>query len=155
MRDSRMPTEMLDESQNAFFCDTLPPAKGCRADGCRPRVSPAEGKAGKRTNGFCTPPAYNQEEKAARSPVFPRFPHARERLCGKNFSSLRQEENFFQQRNPVFAARKRASRRRNVPYGQFLSPFFNTLGAISALPPCRTGVAYGGETFVLAGNRGI
>ena len=150
-----MPTEMLDESQNAFFCDTLPPAKGCRADGCRPRVSPAEGKAGKRTNGFCTQPAYNQEEKAARSPVFPRFPHARERLCGKKSAALRQDGNFFQQRNSVFAARKRMPGRRNVPYGQFTRPFFNTSGAISALPPRRTGAAFGRKAYVLTWICGI
>ena len=134
---------------------TLPTAKGRRADGCRPRAGPRGGKAGTKTNGFCTREAPNQKEKAARSPVFPRFPHARKRLCGKKFSSLRQEENFFQQRNPVFAAQKRPPRRKNAPYGQLPRPFFNNSRPISALPPRHTGAASGGKAFVLTVFHGI
>ena len=52
--------------------------------------------------------------------------------------ALRQERNFFQQRNPVFAAQKRIPRRRNAPYGQFPRLIFNTSGAISAQPSRRT-----------------
>ena len=116
---------------------------------------PAKGKACKRTNGFCTQTASNQKKKAARSPVFPRFPHSREILCGKKFASLRQERNFFQQRNPVFAARKRPPGRRNVPYGQFPRPFFNTSPPISALPPRRMDAESGGKLSFLMGNHVI
>ena len=134
---------------------TLPTAKGRRADGCRPRAGPRGGKAGKKTNGFCTRKAPNQKGKAARSPAFPRFPHARKRLCGKKFSSLRQERNFFQQRNPVFAARKRPPRRKNAPYKQFLRPFFNNSPPISALPPRHRDAASSGKIFVLTVFHGI
>ena len=113
-----------DESRKPGFRDTLPPATGRRADGCRPRVSQAGREACKKAAGFCTRTASNQEKKSARSPAFSCFPHSREFLCGKKSASLRQEINFFQQRNPVFAARKRAKKRRNAPYGQFSRPFF-------------------------------
>ena len=150
--DSREPSGMQDESRWPFFSDTLPPATGCRADGRRPRVSRTGKKARKKTDGFCTRTASNQKEKAVRSPAFSRFPRSRKFLCGKKFSSLRQERNFFQQRNSVFAARKRPPRRRNAPYGQFSRPFFNTSGSISALPSRRTDADRGGKPSILTGK---
>ena len=116
---------------------------------------PVKEKAGKRTNGSRTRAASNQKEKPARSPAFPRFPHSREFLCGKKFASLRQERNFFQQRNSVFAARKRPPRRRNAPYGQFPRLFFNNSAPVSALPPHRTDAESGGKPSFLTGNPGI
>ena len=164
MRDSREPTETQSESGKPRFRDTLPPATGRRADGRSPRAIPTGRKACKTSAGFCTRTASNQKKKSAQSPVFPRFPHSREFLspvfprfphsreflCGKKFASLRQEINFFQQRNPVFAARKSPLRRRNAPYGQFPRPFFfNTSGSISSLPSRRTDAGEGGEHCTL------
>ena len=149
MRDSREPTETQSENGKPRFRDTLPPATGRRADGRSPRAIPTGRKACKTSAGFCTRTASNQKKKSAQSPVFPRFPHSREFLCGKKFASLRQEINFFQQRNPVFAARKSPLRRRNAPYGQFPRPFFNTSGSISSLPSRRTDAGEGGEHCTL------
>ena len=149
MRDSREPTETQSESGNPRFRDTLPPATGRRADGRSPRASRTGRKARKKSGGFCTRRASNQKGKTLQSPVFPRFPHSREFLCGKKFASLRQEINFFQQRNPVFAARKSPPRRRNAPCGQFPRPIFNTSGSISSLPSRRTDAGEGGEHCTL------
>ena len=149
MRDSREPTETQSENGKPRFRDTLPPATGRRADGRSPRAIPTGRKACKTSAGFCTRTASNQKKKSAQSPVFPRFPPARGFLCGKKFASLRQEINFFQQRNPVFAARKSPLRRRNAPYGQFPRPFFNTSGSISSLPSRRTDAGEGGEHCTL------
>ena len=151
-REPRGPSGMQDERRKPVFSDTLPPATGRHADGRRPRVSRTGKKARKKTDGFCTRTASNQKEKAVRSPAFSRFPRSRKFLCGKKFSSLRQERNFFQQRNSVFAARKRPPRRRNAPYGQFSRPFFNTSGSISALPSRRTDADRGGKPSILAGK---
>lgn len=116
---------------------------------------PVRGKACKRTNGFWTRKVSNQKKKSVRSPVFPRLPHSRKLLCGRKFASLRQERNFFQQRNSVFAARKRPPRRRNAPYGQFPPPFFNNSGPISVLPLLREDAEEGGNPYFLTENPGI
>ena len=123
------------------FRDTLPPATGRRADGRSPRAIPTGRKACKTSAGFCTRTASNQKKKSAQSPVFPRFPPARGFLCGKKFASLRQEINFFQQRNPVFAAQKSPPRRRNAPYGQFPRPILcrDAINRVSTVPPHRRG----------------
>ena len=120
-----------------------------------PPRRPVRGKAGKRTDGFCTREASNQEENAARSPVFPRFPHSRKRLCGKKFASLRQETNFFQQRNSIFAAQKRPPGRRNAPYGRFSRPFLCTdaINRVSTVPLHGRGIR--GKPSFLTGNSGI
>ena len=70
---------------------------------------PEGGMKDKRSAGFCTGEGSNQAENAARSPVFPGFPIFGEFLCGKKFPSLRQEENFFQQRNFILTAQKSSS----------------------------------------------
>ena len=151
-REPRGPAGTQGESRRPGFRDTLPSATGCRADGRSSRVSPWGEKACRMTNGFCTRKGSNQKGKAVRSPVFPRFPHSRRFLCGKKFSSLRQERNFFAQRNPVFAARKRPPRRRNVPYGQFSRLLFNNSASISVLPSRRMDAASGGKPSFLTGN---
>ena len=127
----------------------------CRptSDAVRTDAAPAsakrEKKLAKRQSGFARGKPPIRRKKSTRSPVFPRFPHSREFLCGKKFASLRQEINFFQQRNPVFAARKSPPRRRNAPCGQFPRPFFNTSGSISSLPSRRTDAGEGGEHCTL------
>ena len=143
------------ESRSPGLRDTLPPVAGCRADGCRPRVVRTGRKPCKTSGGFCTRAASNQAGKTSVAPLFCLFPHSRGFLCGKKFSSLRQERNFFQQRNPVFAARKRPPRRKNAPYKQFLHPFFNNSPPISALPPRHRDAASSGKTFVLTVFHGI
>ena len=155
MREPRGPAGMQDESRKPGFRDTLPPATGRRADGRRPRASRTGRKACKKAAGFCTRTASNQKEKSARSPVFPRFPHSREFLCGKKFASLRQEINFFQQRNSIFAAQKRPPRRRNAPYGQSSRLFFNTSGPISVLPPRHTDAGLDGKPCFLTRIHGF
>ena len=152
MRDSREPTETQSENGKPRFRDTLPPATGRRADGRSPRAIPTGRKACKTSAGFCTRTASNQKKKSAQSPVFPRFPPARGFLCGKKFASLRQEINFFQQRNSIFAAQKRPPRRRNAPYGQFSRLFFNTSRSISVLPPRRTDAENSGIPSILTRN---
>ena len=131
-------------ARHGMPCGRLPPPR-----------QPVRGKACKRTNGFCTRTASNQKEKAVRSPVFPRFPHSREFLCGKKFASLRQETNFFQQRNPVFAAQKRPPGRRNVPYGRFSRPFLCTdaINRVSTVPLHGRGIR--GKPSILIGNVGF
>ena len=120
-----------------------------------PPRQPVRGKACKKAVGFCTRKVPNQKEKAVRSPVFPRFPHSRKFLCGKKFASLRQEKNFFQQRNPIFTAQKRILRRRNAPYEQFSRPLFNTSGSIFSLPAHHTGAEQGGIPNFLAAFPGL
>ena len=122
---------------------------GCRADGGHPHVSRKGRKACKKVGVFCTRKVSNQKEKAVRSPVFPRFPHTRKFLCGKKFSSLRQERNFFPQRNSIFAAQKRPPWRRNASYGQFSCLFFNNSGAISTLSPRHDRAEQSGKTYFL------
>ena len=69
-----------------------------------------ERKDSKRTNGFCTQTGLpSRREKPPEAP----FPPL------STFPSLQQERNFFQHRNPVLAARKRTTRRRNAPYELF------------------------------------
>ena len=72
---------------------------------------------------FRAPPRPVWKRKTARSPLFPRFPHAGKPLCGKKFPSLRQERNFFQQRNSIFAAQKNGTGRRNARILHFSAPF--------------------------------
>ena len=143
------------ESRSPGLRDTLPPVAGRRADGCRPRVVRTGRKPCKTSGGFCTRAASNQAGKTSAAPLFCLFPHFRGSLCGKKFSSLRQERNFFQQRNPVFAARKRASRRRNAPYGQFPRPFFNTSRSKSVLPSRRTDAVSDEKSSILTEFPGI
>ena len=72
---------------------------------------------------FCAPPHPVWKRKTARSPLFPRFPHAGKPLCGKKFPSLLKETNFFQQRNSTFAAQKSGTGRRNARILHFSAPF--------------------------------
>ena len=155
MRDSREPTETQSENGKPRFRDTLPPATGRRADGRSPRAIPTGRKACKTSAGFCTRTASNQKKKSAQSPVFPRFPHSREFLCGKKFASLRQEINFFQQRNSIFAAQKRPLKRRNASYRQFSRPFLCTdaINRVSTVPLHGRGIR--GKPSFLTGNSGI
>ena len=72
---------------------------------------------------FRAPPRPVWKRKTARSPLFPRFPRAGKPLCGKKIPSLRQERNFFQQRNSIFAAQKNGTGRRNARILHFSAPF--------------------------------
>ena len=84
---------------------------------------PGGGLPDKKSAGFCTDESPNQTEKAARSPGFPRFPASGKFLCGRNFPSLRQDANFFQQRNFVWGVRRWTFCRRNAIYEHFPGVF--------------------------------
>ena len=155
MCEPRGSTGTQGESRSPGLRDTLPPVAGRRADGCRPRVVRTGRKPCKTSGGFCTRAAPNQTGKTSAAPLFCLFPHSRGFLCGKKFSSLRQERNFFQQRNPVFAARKRTLWRRNASYGRFSRPFFNSSGPVCVFPSLHGDAGLCGKPSILTGNAGI
>ena len=84
---------------------------------------PGGGLPDKKSAGFCTDESPNQTEKGVRSPGFPRFPASGKFLCGRNFPSLRQDANFFQQRNFVWGVRRWTFSRRNAIYEHFPGVF--------------------------------
>ena len=74
MREPRAPREMQDESRkpvSATFC--RPPRNAVRPEPA-PRVSPARGTAGKRTNGVCTRTDSIQSGKSPPKPCFSLLP---------------------------------------------------------------------------------
>ena len=76
-------------------------------------------------SGFVGASRPDRREKGVRSPVFPRFPSCPGFLCGKKFASLRQEENFFQQRNSVLCGKKRRGNGGNARMMHFSASVFN------------------------------
>ena len=74
MREPRAPRELQDESRkpvSATFC--RPPRNAMRPEPA-PRVSPARGMAGKRTNGVCTRTDSIQSGKSPPKPCFSLLP---------------------------------------------------------------------------------
>ena len=97
---------MQDESRNPVSRDTLPPATGCRADGCRPRVSQAGERLAKGQMDFVREKSPNRRKKPSEAPFFPAFHTpvdffaARNfRLCGKKEISFSKEIPFLPHKN--------------------------------------------------------
>ena len=73
IREPRGLAGVQDESRKPVSRDTLPPATGCRADGCRPRVSQAGERLAKRQSDFVRGNSPNRKKKPSEAPFFPAF----------------------------------------------------------------------------------
>ena len=137
IREPRGLAGVQDESRKPVSRDTLPPATGCRADGCRPRVSQA-GKGLQKGSRILYAEILQIERKSRPKPRF-------SPLSTLPGISLRQEIFVFAARKKFLSAKKSCFCRTKTPaeaekcaYGQFPRPLFNNSGAISALPSRRT-----------------
>ena len=106
IREPRGLAGVQDESRKPVSRDTLPPATGCRADGCRPRVSQAGERLAKRQSDFVRGNSPNRKKKPSEAPFFPAFHTpgnffaARKfRLCGKKEISFSKEIPFLPHEN--------------------------------------------------------
>ena len=138
IREPHAPKGMQDESRKpvpATFCRQ--PRNAVRPEPA-PRVSPARGMAGKRTNEvFARERTPSRAGKAFRIPVFPFFLHLQGLSCGKKVPSLRKAVRFFAESDSVFTAEKRPPGRRNAPYKQFLQSRFNSPAPACGGPSCH------------------
>ena len=152
IREPQGPKDMQDESGrtvSATLCSQ-------RRDVVRSGFAPGSARRGERLakgqSVFARGRTPTRKKKPSEVLVSSFFPPSLKRLCGKTFSSLRQESFFMPQRNSIFAAKKRPSRRRNAPYRQFSRPVFNSSDFICDFPSRHGNAGQYGISCSLIGN---